>query len=220
MLIQCLGHSKFLLTLQSGYRIVTDPFDASTGYPVGDTEADAVLVSHHHSDHDAVDTVKGYTVVIDSEGVHTLNPQIRVRSLACFHDDQKGALRGNNLIHCIEAEGMSVVESFVGHGVGRTMHEAPQVPNFVYPEFVRYEDFQIKPGLVIAVEPMVNLGTKRVKQLNDYWTIVTADGSLSAHEEHTIGILKSGPFVLTGPPQTEEERKEVEVFFDRYENNK
>ena len=58
MLIQCLGHSKFLLTLQSGYRIVTDPFDASTGYPVGDTEADAVLVSHHHSDHDAVDTVK------------------------------------------------------------------------------------------------------------------------------------------------------------------
>ena len=60
MLIQCLGHSKFLLTLQSGYRIVTDPFDASTGYPVGDTEADAVLVSHHHSDHDAVDTVKGY----------------------------------------------------------------------------------------------------------------------------------------------------------------
>ena len=109
MLIQCLGHSKFLLTLQSGYRIVTDPFDASTGYPVGDTEADAVLVSHHHSDHDAVDTVKGYTVVIDSEGVHTLNPQIRVRSLACFHDDQKGALRGNNLIHCIEAEGMSVV---------------------------------------------------------------------------------------------------------------
>ena len=79
MLIQCLGHSKFLLTLQSGYRIVTDPFDASTGYPVGDTEADAVLVSHHHSDHDAVDTVKGYTVVIDSEGVHTLNPQIRVR---------------------------------------------------------------------------------------------------------------------------------------------
>ena len=73
---------------------------------------------------------------------------------------------------------------------------------------------------MIAVEPMVNLGTKRVKQLNDYWTIVTADGSLSAHEEHTIGILKSGPFVLTGPPQTEEERKEVEVFFDRYENNK
>ena len=120
----------------------------------------------------------------------------------------------------VRAEGMSVVESFVGHGVGRTMHEAPQVPNFVYPEFVRYEDFQIKPGLVIAVEPMVNLGTKRVKQLNDYWTIVTADGSLSAHEEHTIGILKSGPFVLTGPPQTEEERKEVEVFFDRYENNK
>ncbi|MGI6400759.1 MAG: type I methionyl aminopeptidase [Thermoguttaceae bacterium] len=116
--------------------------------------------------------------------------------------------------------GFSVVESFVGHGIGRTMHEAPQVPNFVYPEFVRYEDFQIKPGLTIAIEPMVNVGKKGVKQLNDFWTIVTEDGSLSAHEEHTIGVLKTGPIVLTGPPETEEEKKQVEMFFDRYERNK
>lgn len=121
--------------------------------------------------------------------------------------------------HVHEA-GFSVVESFVGHGIGRNMHEPPQVPNFVYPEFVRYEDFQIKPGLVIAIEPMVNVGTKRVKQLSDYWTIVTADGSLSAHEEHSVAMLKTGPLVLTGPPQTEEEQKEVDVFFERYERNK
>ena len=120
----------------------------------------------------------------------------------------------------VHSQGFSVVEQFVGHGIGRTMHEAPQVPNFVYPDFLRYEDFQIKPGLVIAVEPMVNAGGKRVKQLSDYWTIVTEDGSLSAHEEHTIGILKTGPLVLTGPPETEEERKMVETFFDRYEHNK
>ncbi len=120
----------------------------------------------------------------------------------------------------VRQNGFSVVESFVGHGIGRTMHEAPQVPNYVYPDFLRYEDFQIKPGLVIAVEPMVNAGGKRVRQLSDYWTIVTADGSLSAHEEHTIGILKSGPLVLTGPPQTEEEQKQVDLFFERYENNK
>ena len=116
--------------------------------------------------------------------------------------------------------GFSVVEAFVGHGIGRTMHEAPQVPNFVYEEFLRREDFQIKPGLTIAIEPMVNAGGKRVKQLSDFWTVATSDGRLSAHEEHTIGILKTGPLVLTGAPQNEEEREEVAVFFDRYEHNK
>ncbi|MBQ9874286.1 MAG: type I methionyl aminopeptidase [Thermoguttaceae bacterium] len=116
--------------------------------------------------------------------------------------------------------GFSVVEAFVGHGIGRTMHEPPQVPNFIWEEFIRKEDFQIRPGLVIAIEPMINAGGKRVKQLNDYWTIVTADGSLSAHEEHTVGVLKSGPIVLTGPPETEEEKELVATFFDRYEHNK
>lgn len=109
MLIQCLGHSKFLVTLMTGYRIVTDPFDASTGYPVAVTEADAVLVSHHHHDHDAVETVKGYTTVIDQEGRHRLDGDIFVKSLKSFHDDQHGALRGSNLIHCIQAEGLSLV---------------------------------------------------------------------------------------------------------------
>ena len=119
----------------------------------------------------------------------------------------------------VRERGFSVVESFVGHGIGRTMHEAPQVPNFVYTEFLRYEDFQIKPGLVIAIEPMVNVGGKRVKIAHDFWTVSTADGSLSAHEEHTVGILKSGPFVLTGPPETDDEKKMVEQFFERYEKN-
>lgn len=120
----------------------------------------------------------------------------------------------------VRGAGFSVVESFVGHGIGRTMHEEPQVPNFVYSEFLRSGDFQIKPGVVIAIEPMVNAGGKRVKQLRDYWTVATADGRLSAHEEHTVGILKSGPLVLTGPPETEEEREMVATFFDRYEHNK
>lgn len=120
----------------------------------------------------------------------------------------------------VRERGYSVVESFVGHGIGRTMHEEPQVPNFIYDSFLRNDDFQIKPGLVIAIEPMVNEGGKRVKQHSDFWTISTADGSLSAHEEHTVGILKSGPLVLTGPPETEEERSLVEMFFERYEKNK
>ena len=120
----------------------------------------------------------------------------------------------------VRERGFSVVESFVGHGIGRTMHEEPQVPNFIFDSFLREEDFQIRPGLVIAIEPMVNEGGKRIKQLSDYWTIATADGTLSAHEEHTVGMLKSGPLVLTGPPETEEERKTVDMFFERYEKNK
>ncbi len=120
----------------------------------------------------------------------------------------------------VRERGFSVVESFVGHGIGRTMHEEPQVPNFIYESFLREEDFQIRPGLVIAIEPMVNEGGKRIKQLSDFWTITTADGKLSAHEEHTVGMLKTGPLVLTGPPETEDERKMVDQFFERYEKNK
>ena len=73
MIFTCLGHSKFLIELMSGTRICTDPFDASTGYPVGATEADVVLVSHHHHDHDAVDTIRGVEKVIDTEGTYTLS---------------------------------------------------------------------------------------------------------------------------------------------------
>src|SRR4029079_19004310 len=77
--------------------------------------------------------------------------------------------------------GFSVVESFVGHGIGREMHEDPQVPNFVSAQLRRNGDFALEPGLVIAVEPMVNMGSKHVKSLPDYWTQATADGKPSAH---------------------------------------
>ncbi|MBR5627376.1 MAG: type I methionyl aminopeptidase [Thermoguttaceae bacterium] len=109
-----------------------------------------------------------------------------------------------------------VVESFVGHGIGHEMHEEPQVPNFVYREFLRMGDFQIRPGVVLAIEPMVNAGTKRVRETRDFWTIVTADGSRSAHEEHTVGMLKNGPCILTGPPTNDEEKEMAAQFFDRY----
>ena len=96
--------------------------------------------------------------------------------------------------------GFSVVECFVGHGIGREMHEDPQVPNCVTGQWQRSGDFRLEPGLVIAVEPMVNIGTKKVKGLSDHWTQVTQDGKLSAHFEHTIAITESGPVPLTGPP--------------------
>lgn len=115
----------------------------------------------------------------------------------------------------VKKSGFSVVEVFVGHGIGRNMHEEPQVPNYVYSSFLRHGDFPIRPGLCIAVEPMVNAGTKRVCQGSDGWAILTGDGKRSAHIEHSIGILKSGPMVLTGPPITDEEKQMVQAFFEK-----
>ena len=96
---------------------------------------------------------------------------------------------------------------FVGHGIGRDMHEDPQVPNFPSRSLRGSGDFRIEPGLVIAVEPMVNMGTKRVKMLSDHWTQVTADGKPSAHFEHTVAITQDGPTLLTVAPTPAESEK-------------
>jgi methionyl aminopeptidase len=93
----------------------------------------------------------------------------------------------------VEANGFSVVREFVGHGVGRSMHEEPQVPNFVDGK----SSPRLQPGMTIAIEPMVNAGLPAVKVLNDGWTVVTQDGSLSAHFEHTVLVTESEPEILT-----------------------
>jgi methionyl aminopeptidase len=104
----------------------------------------------------------------------------------------------------VRDHGFSVVENFVGHGIGRKMHEEPQVPNFCTPAFRRNHDFDLEPGLVIAVEPMVNMGSKKVRPLADHWTQSTVDGLPSAHFEHTIAVTESGPQVLTRAPEAGE----------------
>jgi len=104
----------------------------------------------------------------------------------------------------VRDHGFSVVENFVGHGIGRSMHEDPQVPNFCTPAFRKNHDFEIEPGLVIAIEPMVNMGTKKVRALSDHWTQSTVDGMPSAHFEHTVAITEGGPVVLTAPPRAGE----------------
>jgi methionyl aminopeptidase len=93
----------------------------------------------------------------------------------------------------VEAAGFSVVRDLVGHGVGAAMHEEPQVPNYGKP----HRGAKLNPGLTIAIEPMVNVGDYAIKTLADKWTIVSADGSRSAHFEHTVAITESGPRVLT-----------------------
>jgi len=95
----------------------------------------------------------------------------------------------------VEGNGFSIVREFVGHGVGRTVHEDPQVPNFVDGK----SSAKLRPGMTIAIEPMVNAGLPGVKILNDGWTVVTQDGSLSAHFEHTVLITESEPEILTWP---------------------
>ncbi len=92
-----------------------------------------------------------------------------------------------------EAEGYTVVREYVGHGIGRKMHEDPQIPNYGKPG----TGAKIKAGYVFAVEPMINMGTHRTKTLADGWTVVTLDGQPSAHVEHTIAILEEGPEVFT-----------------------
>jgi methionyl aminopeptidase len=100
---------------------------------------------------------------------------------------------GHAVQQVVEGAGFSVVREYVGHGIGRSLHEDPQIPNYGQPG----RGPEIKPGLVVAVEPMVNAGDWPTRVLKDNWTVVTADGSLSAHFEHTIVVTDEGTEVLT-----------------------
>ena len=95
----------------------------------------------------------------------------------------------------VEERGYSVVRQFVGHGVGTDLHEDPSVPNYGTPG----RGPRLMPGMTIAIEPMITMGTYEVKILPDKWTTVTADGKLAAHFEHTIAITQNGPVILTMP---------------------
>ena len=118
----------------------------------------------------------------------------------CFFEGIKFAQIGNRLTdisHAIqkyvEANGFSIVKTFVGHGIGRDLHEDPEVPNFARPG----KGPMLTKGMALAIEPMVNEGSFRVRTLKDNWTVVTSDGSLSAHYENTVAILPDGPEILT-----------------------
>jgi len=102
--------------------------------------------------------------------------------------DISSAIQGH-----VEAAGYSVVRDLVGHGIGKSLHEDPQVPNYGSGG----RGIELKPGMVFAIEPMVNEGTYRVEILRDGWTVVTADGKLSAHFEHSVAITENGPVILS-----------------------
>ncbi len=114
-------------------------------------------------------------------GLELVRPDVRLFTIS--HGIQK----------VIEDAGMSVVREYVGHGVGAALHEEPQIPNYGMPD----RGPRLKPGMTLAIEPMVNLGERYVKTLSDNWTVVTVDGSLCAHFEHTIAVTEDGYEILT-----------------------
>ena len=102
---------------------------------------------------------------------------------------------GNAVQKYVEARGYSVVREYTGHGVGASVHEDPGVPNYGTP----HRGIRLEEGMVIAIEPMINQGRPGVRELSDGWTVVTSDGRLSAHFEHTVAITADGPVILTMP---------------------
>lgn len=139
------------------------------------------------------------TVFVGSPPSDTAEKLVRVTrdSLEAGIGELRPGNRISDVSHAVEqvveGAGFSVVREYVGHGVGRALHEEPHIPNYGPPG----RGPEIKPGLVVAVEPMVNVGGWETQVLSDDWTVVTADGSLSAHFEHTIAVTENGPEVLT-----------------------
>jgi len=149
--------------------------DAAVTYPVGQVSSE-------------VQQLLDVTVGVLDLAIEQMNHKSRWSQIA------------EQMAQYVADHGFYTVECFVGHGIGREMHEDPQVPNFSSRSLRGSGDFLIEPGLVIAVEPMVNMGTKRVKMLRDQWTQITADGRHSAHFEHTLAITEDGPLTLTTAP--------------------
>ncbi len=116
------------------------------------------------------------------------------RGIAAIAPGRRISAIGIEVENHARANGFSVVESLVGHGIGRSLHEDPQVPNF---RCYTMPDPVMEVGLVLAIEPMINAGTKRVITARDEWTVVTADRRLSAHFEHTVAVTADGPRILT-----------------------
>lgn len=130
MLFIHIGHAEFLIETESGVRIVTDPYDAGCGYPVKPVTTDVALVSHHHHDHDAVENLKGKPRIIDSEGRFTPEPDVRITAIRGYHDDARGARRGETLLFLLETEGLRIVHlGDLGTGLTPEQAEALKAPD-------------------------------------------------------------------------------------------
>jgi methionyl aminopeptidase len=146
---------------------------------------------------DAAITVPVGTVSPQAEKLISVTREALQRGIAAAKVGGRLGDIGATVQSFAESQGFSVVRNYVGHGIGRAMHEEPQVPN--YRPDRRMPNPVINEGLCIAIEPMVNIGGPETRTLDDHWTVVTADGSLSAHFEHSLWCTSAGPVVLTAP---------------------
>ena len=129
------------------------------------------------------------------------------KSIQCARVGSRVSDLGHAVQQCVEKNGLSVVREFVGHGIGTSLHEEPQIPNYGEPG----HGPRLAEGMVLAIEPMVNMGLAGVKVLDDGWTAVTKDGSLSAHFEHTVAVTADGPVVLSAPITKESQAEVIHV---------
>ena len=164
-----------IVSLDCGVRLNDWCADAAVTVPVGEIDADEQLM---------LDTCQ-----------RVLDQAIEAMHAGRMWSEVASVMQKNS-----ELSGFGVVRDYVGHGIGKTLHEQPQVPGFVTREFRRKHDFVLEPGMTLAVEPMLTLGSPRSETLRDGWTVVTADDVPSCHFEHTIAITPDGPQVLTDQP--------------------
>jgi methionyl aminopeptidase len=145
-----------------------------------------------HAD-SAVTVLVGETPGAEAEKLVRVTEESLEAAISEIHEGARLGDVGHAVQQVVEGAGFSVVREYVGHGIGRSLHEDPQIPNYGQPG----KGLPLKRGMVVAVEPMVNMGDWPTRALADGWTVVTADGSLSAHFEHTIALTANGPEVLT-----------------------
>jgi len=214
MIITCIGHAKFLLELDDGMRIVTDPYDASCGYPVEPMQADVAFVSHGHRDHNAVDTLTGLQKVVDTAGEHLLAPGVKVRAVASFHDDVQGAKRGANLMFVLEAEGLRVAHlGDLGHmPTEAQLEELGPIDVLMTPVGGFFTiDAPAAKKVAELVHARVVVPMHYRTDANAGWPIAPLDGFLALYENAaewlpllrvTAGDLSEQPHVAVLEPQT------------------
>jgi methionyl aminopeptidase len=142
---------------------------------------------------DAAVTVGVGAISEDARRLMQVTEQALYRGIEHLRDGKRLGDLSAAIQQTIEGAGFSVVRSFVGHGIGKRLHEDPPVPNYGEAE----RGIRLKEGMVLAIEPMVNAGSSEVKMKEDGWTAVTGDGSLSAHFEHSVAITQNGPYILS-----------------------
>ena len=142
---------------------------------------------------DSAITVGVGRVSAESQRLMDVTEQSLYKGIEQLHEGKRLGDLGHTVQQIAEDAGYSVVRAFVGHGIGKKLHEEPPVPNYGEPD----RGLRLKEGMVLAIEPMVNIGSYEVEILDDGWTAVTKDGSLAAHFEHSVAITKTGPYILS-----------------------